>query len=214
MRKVIRTPLSLEQPQGALGGISEISQGRELLKGIPKNHLCASPPFVVFLLPSPHNVTLSDYAWLPGSAAGDFWPIQCSAAWGIWHYSFKDHGSLFLPLSLVGHGFGKTQLYLFLGRRLMEQYKEPHREKSWSAIQDCFLWTEGRILSKWLPCLDTWSLFLIWLQLLFEILCHPPVTDLYLLIYIWPLGSPLWNLPCLGLRELGTCSLGFQDYLG
>lgn len=34
VRKVIRTPLSLEQPQGALGGISEISQG----KGTTKRH--------------------------------------------------------------------------------------------------------------------------------------------------------------------------------
>lgn len=31
---------------------------------------------------------------------------------------FKDHGSLFLPLSLVGHEFGKTQLIPFLRRKL------------------------------------------------------------------------------------------------
>ena len=47
----------MKQPQGALGGISEISQGKGTTKGMPKNHLCASPPFVVFPLPSPHSLT-------------------------------------------------------------------------------------------------------------------------------------------------------------
>lgn len=45
---------------------------------------------------------------------------------------FKDHGSLFLPLSLVGHEFGKKHLFPFSQEKAsMQQYDEGCREKSW-----------------------------------------------------------------------------------